>query len=195
MDKNGFGDEILEKIKQWEKARMSGAFSADQKKRMENISDEFSLEKVSNNSWNLIPYSVQRFEHKLKIRQPGEPVWSSFTFKNDNETQPLQFILTTKSTSVSAITLEIDNFKKLQLNISIGQDQYLKYEGGKEAVLYDKSWNKIKSIPVDQEAMTLNKGVHEIKVDCKFSAKEEASLKLEMKTAGDKELVQMSEIP
>ena len=194
VDKNGFGDEILEKIKQWEKARMSGAFSADQKKRMENISDEFSLEKVSNNSWNLIPYSVQRFEHKLKIRQPGEPVWSSFTFKNDNETQPLQFILTTKSTSVSAITLEIDNFKKLQLNISIGQDQYLKYEGGKEAVLYDKSWNKIKSIPVDQEAMTLNKGVHEIKVDCKFSAKEEASLKLEMKTAGDKELVQMSEI-
>ncbi|WP_339708413.1 hypothetical protein [uncultured Kriegella sp.] len=192
VEKNGFGDEILEKIKQWEKARMAGAFSVDQKKRMENISDEFSLEKVSDNSWNLIPYLVQRFEHNLKIRQPGEPVWSSFSFKNANETQPLQFILTTKSTSVSAITLEIDNFKKVQLNISIGQDEYLKYDGGKEAVLYDKSWNKIKSIPLNQEAITVNKGVHEIKVDCEFSATEDASLKLELKTAGNIELVQIN---
>ena len=192
VEKNGFGDEILEKIKQWEKARMAGAFSVDQKKRMENISDEFSLEKVSDNSWNLIPYLVQRFEHNLKIRQPGEPVWSSFSFQNNNDTQPLQFILTTKNTSVSAITLEIDNFKKVELNITIGLDEYLKYEGGNEAVLYDKSWNMIKSVSIDPEVMTISKGVHEIKVDSKFSAKEEAALKLEMKTAGNKELIQIS---
>lgn len=45
---------------------------------MENIKAEFSLETVSDGVWNLIPVEVKRFEHKLIIRQPGEPVWSTF---------------------------------------------------------------------------------------------------------------------
>jgi len=189
VDKNGFGDVILEKIKQWEKARLSGAFSLEQKKRMENINDEFSLEKVSENSWNLIPYAVQRFEHELKIRQPGEPVWSVFQYKNEFASQPMQFILTTKNSKVSGITIEIDDFKKVELDISIDKGENLKYDGGNEVVLYDKSWNRIKSIPVDPEKLNITNGDHKIKVDCTFSDKEEASLKLEIKTAGIPEKV------
>jgi len=189
VNKNGFGDEILEKIKEWEKARLGGAFSVEQKKRMENIKDEFSLEKVSENSWNLIPYAVQRFEHELKIRQPGEPVWSVFQYKNNFSTQPMQFILTTKNTKVSGITIEIDDFKKIDLDISIDKGENLKYDGGNEAVLYDKSWNRIKSIQVDSEILAIGSGDHKIKVNCTFSAKEEASLKLEIKTAGNPEKV------
>lgn len=191
VEKNGFGDEILERIKQWEKARMGGAFSQEQKKRMENIKDEFSLETISENNWNLIPFSVQRFEHKYKVRQPGEPVWSTFSFKNDNDEQPMQFILTTKNILVSDITLELDDFKKVELNISVKKDQNLKYDGGNEVVLYDKSWNKIKSIPLDAEKMKVSTGDHKIKVDCKFTVTEEASLKLELKTAGKPEQVKI----
>lgn len=187
--KNGFGNEILEKIKQWERARMSNSFSPDQKKRMEDIKNEFSLKTVSENSWNLIPFDVTRFEHQLKIRQPGEPVWTEFSLNNENKEQPLQFILTTKNTSVSNIVLEFDNFKKIDLNITLSPKQYLKYAVGNEAVLYDETWNKIKSIPIDFQKMTISKGEHKIKVDCVFSAKENASLKLELKTEGEPEKI------
>src|SRR5690606_4460385 len=118
-DKNGLGDKILEKIKQWERARKTNAFSTEQKKRMENIKNEFSLEAISDNSWDLIPYSVWRFEHKAMIVQPGQPVWSTFTFKNENTEQPLQFILSTANATASQITVEIDDFKKNELNISL----------------------------------------------------------------------------
>ncbi len=192
VDKNGFGDEILEKIKQWEIARMGKAFSAEQKKRMENIKAEFTLESVSEGKWNLFPYHVQRFEHKLIIRQPGEPVWSTFNFNNTHEAQPLQFILTTtNNTSVSNVFIEIDDFKKIDMNISIAPNQNLKYEGGTEVVLYDKSWNKVKSIKIDPSKLLLSKGDHKIKIDCKFSGSENASLKLEMKTKGKGELISL----
>ncbi|MCM4153676.1 hypothetical protein DHD05_18955 [Arenibacter sp. N53] len=189
VNKNGFGDEILEKIKEWEKARLGGAFSVEQKKRMENIKDEFSLEKVSEDSWNLIPFAVQRFEHELKIRQPGEPVWSVYQYKNEFATQPMQFILTTKNTKVSGISIELDDFKKIDLDITIDKGENLKYDGGNEVVLYDKSWNRVKSILIDPEKLKISSGDHKIKVDCIFSAKEEASLKLEIKTAGNPEKV------
>ena len=189
VNKNGFGDEILEKIKQWEEARLGGAFTDEQKKRMENINDEFSLERISETSWGLTPYSVQRFEHELKIRQPGESVWSVFDYKNIFSSQPLQFILTTKNTTASRISIEIDDFKKIELDISIQKGENLKYNGGTEVVLYDKSWNRIKSIQVDPEKFMVSTGDHKIKVDCTFSAKEEAGLKLEIKTAGKQEKV------
>lgn len=191
VSKNGFGDEILEKIKQWEKARLGGAFTDGQKKRMENIKDEFSLITVSENSWDLTPYSVHRFEHELKIRQPGEPVWSVFDYENEFSSQPMQFILTTKNTTVSGISIEIDDFKKIELDISLGKGENLKYNGGSEVVLYDKSWNRIKGIPIDPEKLFVGSGDHKIKVDCNFSDKEEASLKLEIKTAGNPEKVEI----
>jgi hypothetical protein len=189
VNKNGFGEQILEKIKQWERARLGGAFTEDQKKRMENINVEFSLQKVSESSWNLTPFSVQRFEHELKIRQPGEPVWSVFDYGNIFSDQPLQFILTTKNTSVSGISIEIDDFKNIELDISINKGENLKYDGGNEIVLYDTSWNRIKGIPVNPEKFIVSTGNHKIKVDCTFSAREEASLKLEIKTAGIPEKV------
>ncbi len=194
VGKNGFAEEILEKIKQWEKARISNAFSVDQKKRMEDIKGEFTLENISENTWNLIPFSVQRFEHKFRIRQPGEPVLTSFSFRNEHSEQPLQFILkTTNGTAASDITIEIDDFKKINLKVLIQKNQYLKYTGGNVAVLYDESWNKIKDIQIDPDKLTVGKGDHKIKVDCKFSGSDESSLKLELKTAGFPEKVTVKE--
>ena len=190
VDKNGFGDEILEKIKQWEIARMGQAFSVDQKKRMENIKAEFTLEPITEGKWNLFPYNVHRFEHKLIVRQPGEPVWSTFNFSNIYKKQPLQFILTTTNNSAaSKLFIEIDDFKKIELDFTIAPNQNLKYDGGNEIVLYDTSWNKIKTISIDREKFLLSSGNHKIKIDCKFSGSENASLKLELKTIGSPEMV------
>ena len=192
VKKNGFGNEILEKIAQWEKARLGGAFSIDQKKRMEDIKAEFSLETLGKGKWNLIPYHLQRFEHKFRVRQPGEPIWSTFDFNNMNGEQALQFILTTTNESTASnISIEIDNYKKIALPLKLGPNQNLKYDGEKEVVLYDKSWNKIKSIFIDTEKLTLGKGEHKIKIDCVFTGSDKASLKLELKTKGTPESVSL----
>ena len=188
--RNGFGDQILEKIKQWEKARMAGAFSAAQKKRMENIRDEFSLVTVAENSWNLIPWTVQRIEHLMKVRQPGEPVGTTLVFENNHERQPLQFILhTTEGASVSAITFELNHSKTVTLDIILAPDQFLKYDGGREAVLYDNTWNELQRIPVEADQWVVGSGSQTIVVDCRFVGKEGAGLKLELKTAGEREPV------
>ncbi len=193
VEKNGFGNEILEKIKQWELARMGKAFTSEQKKRMENIKAEFTLETISEGKWNLIPYHVQRFEHKLIIRQPGEPVWSTFYFTNTYEKQPLQFILTTTNkSSASNLFIEIDDFKKIDLDITLEPGENLKYEGGKEVVLYDKSWNRLESIRIDPDKFNLTKGSHKIKIDCTFDDTENSSLKLELKTIGLPELISLN---
>jgi len=194
IKRNGYGDEIVEKIKLWEKARMSGAFSQDQKKRMENVDNEFSLETISSNSWKLIPYTVKRFEHKSRERQPGEPVWSSFDFININEKQPLQFILnTTNGATATDISIEIDDYKKTVLAITLTPGQYLKYDGHGKLILYNKSWNKRKEVLIDKENLVLGKGSHNIKVDCQFSGNQEnASLKLEFRTAGVPENVSLN---
>ncbi|MCG2460726.1 hypothetical protein K8352_08200 [Flavobacteriaceae bacterium F89] len=188
-DKNGLGEEILDKIKQWERARKADVFSPEQKKSMENIENEFSLEALSDDSWNLVPYSVWRFEHKAMIVQPGQPVWSTFTFKNGHKAQPLQFILSSVNAIASHIAVEIDDFKKNELNISLAPGQYLKYTGGNEAVLYDKTWHKIKSIAMDPQQWNVGKGDIKIKVDCQFSDEGDAALKLELKTSGPPEKV------
>lgn len=90
------------------------------------------------------------------------------------------------------LLFEVGNFKKIDLKVSINEGEYLKYDGGNEAVLYDRSWNKIIAIPLDSENMTIGKGTHKIKVDCTFlSGKENASLKLEIKTSGKSEQVRI----
>jgi hypothetical protein len=140
----------------------------------------------------LRPYHVERFEHKYRIRQPGEPVWSTFNFENTYEDQPLQFIITTTNkSSASNLFIEIDDFKKIDLDITIGPNQNLKYDGGNDIVLYDKSWNEIKSISINPDKFILSKGSHEIKIDCKFDSTEDVSLKLELKTIGSPELVSL----
>ena len=192
VEENGFGDAMLEKIKQWEIARMSNAFSPDQKKRMEDIKAEFSLETVTAGNWNLIPINVQRFEHKKIVRQPGEPVWSTFDFDNVYDEQGLQFILTTANNcKVSKLMIEIDDFKTIELPVSIAPGQNLKYSGGKEVILYDGSWNKIKAIQIDPSKLSLSTGAHKIKIDCTFEGTENSSLKLELKTVGPKEKVSL----
>jgi hypothetical protein len=185
---NGYGSEILEKIKQWEKARMNNAFSDDQKRRMEKIEDEFSLVQVDENAWELIPFKVKRYEHENKVRQPGEPVWSTFTYENIYEKQPLSFILSTsENANVSKINIEINNFKTIVLEVVLKANQYLKYEGGDVMVLYDKTWNTIKDYPVVKQDLEIGKGISQLKVGCKFTGSETASLKLEIKTKGPPE--------
>ena len=53
IEKNGNSDKILELIGDWEKLRLSDSFTEEQKEWMRATNNEFSLEKIKNNRWNL----------------------------------------------------------------------------------------------------------------------------------------------
>jgi len=188
-DQNGCGEEILGKIKEWEKARISGSFNTAQKKRMENIKNEFSLIPVDENQWVLIPYEVKRFEHQYRELQPGQPQWTSFTFTNPYREQGTGFILSAKLFTASDIVIEIDDFNKTELNVELKPAEYLKYTGGNEIIHYSENWHIKGRIPVDPAKFRISTGDHDFKLSCRFSGTDGAALRMELKTSGDEERV------
>jgi hypothetical protein len=47
-------NELLDAIREWETARLSMAFSDEQRERLKNPKNEFHLEKIAEGKWNLI---------------------------------------------------------------------------------------------------------------------------------------------
>ncbi len=106
---NGLGGAILDTIKEWEKARMSGVFTEPQKRRLQDIRQEFHLEALGTDSWNLYP--VYSSKHTLtRQMQPGQPMQAAWELDNPHGTQPLQFVVhISGDVPVSDVALEIDS--------------------------------------------------------------------------------------
>lgn len=165
---NGESELIIKAIREWEHARLSGAFPAELKKEMEHIANEYTLTEVTAESWNLYPYNVQRFKHNNVERQPGEPVVSSWKFNNTHDRQPIQFVIKGND-RISNISIEIANYSTINLDVTLETDQYLKYDGGEAVVVYDKSWNPVRSIIVDPAKMNIPTGEAALIFSCSFS--------------------------
>lgn len=115
---------------------------------------------------------------------------ATFEFENTTGKNNLQFILTAVDSDLSNITLELDNYKKVRLPISIESGQTLKYNGGITAILYSESWQKISEVSIDQSVFSINDGSHNINLDCSFSKEgKEPLAKLEVRIYGSAESV------
>lgn len=190
LKKNGFTDEILEAIGEWEKARMADVFSKEQRLRMEDINNEFHLEPLDENSWNLYQVHSFKFRHEKKIRQPGEPLYSTFEFENTTGDNSLEFILTAVDTDLSQITIELDNYKKVTLPVSLKNGQSLKYDTENGAILYDKNWQRISSLALDKSLFEVSDGTHSITFDAAFlNTGKEPVAKFEVRIYDDAEPV------
>ncbi len=167
VEQNGTSEQIITAIREWENARLSGAFSKELKLEMEHIANEYTLRQTSDDSWDLLPYNVQRFKHQNMIRQPGEPVISKWVFNNKYERQPIQFIL--KATDrISSISMEIANFSTVDIKTVLEKDEYIKYTGEEKVFIYDKNWNLQRSISVDSKSMTIPEGDSQVIFSCTF---------------------------
>lgn len=187
---NGSSDEIFALMNLWEKARLKGLFSKEQAKRMQDVSTEFHLEKSDNDILNLIQIYSSKFKHANKVRQPGEPLYSTFAFENPEKEQILGFIITAVGDDISNIEIELNQYKKLKLPFNIKNGQTLKFINGQTAVLYDKNWHKIDEKALDPAFFNLKKGKQELNFDCTFNnAESEATAKIELILKGNKETI------
>lgn len=194
IEKSGFKNELFSAIKEWQKARRSGAFTTAQKERFKNPKTEFHLVKKSENSWDLFPVSLHGgFEHKYRQLQTGEPVKSKFKVSNMNGVQPFRFYVTAaavegnKTATVSNIVIEVNNYQSIELNESLKAGDKL-FCDGKAIYLCDATWNKIKEIK-SAKLPQWSEGDNEITVSSDFSDNQAPVLKLEFKSVGKAEHV------
>ncbi len=189
LEKNGYTDEILSAIGEWEKARMADVFSEEQRLRMEDIGNEFHLETLAEDRWNLYHVYSHKFSHEKKVRQPGEPLYSSFEFENQTGDNTMQFILSAVDADLSNISLELNNYKKITLPIRLKNGQSLKYKGGKTATLFNENWQKIREIDLNID-LAIGNGDQTINLDCTFgNTGKEPKAKLEVRVVGKAEPV------
>ena len=194
LAENGNSDKILQIIGEWEKLRIAESFSEEQKEKMEDISNEFTLEKVNDNEWNLIQVYSSKFNHEMKVRQPGEPLYSTFNFTHFGDNNSLHFILSAVDGDVSDIIMEIDNYKEIKIPVVLKMGEHIKYIGGKKASVYDKNWKLINEFDFDSSLANITDGEHSVTVDCKFDKQgNKPMLKLELRTFGVKELVKLKQ--
>lgn len=185
---NGQSAEILKLISEWEKARMANAFTQDQKLRMQDINTDFSLETLGENRWNLRQIQSFKFKHEAKIRQPGEPLFSTFEFENKESDATMNFILTAQDADISEIKIEIDNSREVKVPVELAAGETLKYSGGKTAIVLDKFLVKKNEIELDQAIFRMNKGKHTLTFDCLFKNKtKEPEAKFEVRIQGKAE--------
>ena len=179
---NANSDKILELIGDWEKLRISDSFTEAQKEVMRDNTKEFSIEKVGFDEWNWQELQSEIFEHTKKVRQPGEPLYSKFQFDNIGKEQVASFSLTASNCKVSGITLELNNYKKIEMPVTLQDGQTLTFNKGSEVVLYNANWQIIDSIEVDFSDVILKNGENTISLDAVFDTSEkEAKLKLEIR--------------
>ena len=188
LEKNGNSEKILELIGLWEEARMTDIFTEEQKKRMEDINNEFHLKNLENNNWELYQIFSYKFKHEKKVRQPGEPLYSSYNFNNPAEEKSMSFIITAKDATVSGIKIEIDSYKELLIPVQLKAEESIKYTGGNKAIIYSPNWQKTVEININSSDFKVSKGEHTITFDCSFNNEgKEPLVKLEIRIIGKAE--------
>jgi len=190
IESNGHANAILGLLGQWEQARLSGAFTADQKQRMEDINNEFHLETGGDNEWMLFQVHSYKFRHEQKERQPGEPLYSEFHFDNPVQEQSVQFILTADGGTVREIRMEIDNYREVLLPVTLGDGETLQYSGGETAIHYSSNWTEVGEIPVSPSEIRVSPGEHVVIFDSVFQGGDEAAARLEIRLIGPAETIE-----
>jgi hypothetical protein len=190
IEQNQSADKILELIGDWEKLRIGSSFSERQKEKMRDTDIEFSIKKTSDNEWDLFTINAENYYHEKKVRQPGEPLHSNFTFNNIGNEQAINFILTAIDCDASQFTMEFNNYKKVKIPAALRKGQTLKYSGGNKAIVYGPNWQIIKEIDINSLNFKVIAGENSVAFDCKFdNAGKEASVKLEIRTFAEAEKI------
>ncbi|NRB64897.1 MAG: hypothetical protein HRU40_18065, partial [Saprospiraceae bacterium] len=194
VSRNGYGGQILDRIGDWEKLRLGGIFSDDQKERLRNTELEFELTRLSEGNWSLTEISSHKFQHEKKELQPGQPTFSSLEWDITYESQPLVFQMTADQADVSEIMLEVDQYKSISIPIILKEGQHIQHRGSGVVSVFSESWQLIQTVLVPELSYTLDQGKHSLTVDASFTpAGASPQLKVELRTVTNRE--QLSILP
>lgn len=197
MQKNGQTGLILDAIKQWETARLSGKFSTIQRERLRDPQGEFHLEAAGDDRWNLFPVTFSpTYEYAGEERQPGEPTRVEWEIDNSHHAQTIQFTLSVQSDAgTSEEDCVIDptfstGIQRVTFTGAVNTSQYLVFDGGNSANVYDINWNLLRTLPCNGKPPVLTPGKQSVQFDCRFSGEAKPLVNVTFKTLGNAELVE-----
>lgn len=182
-------DKILETIRNWEKARLGGAFSADQRQDLKNVSKEFRLKEIANNEWKLLAFQNHLFEFTKIELQPGQPTYTEWKFNNGSSEQPLRFVISLEgagavgdiSLDVVNSTLKITETLREGDELSLDENGKLTHYNDKGAILKERMIN---NIPI------IGTGPQTIQFDCNVESGN-PKVKFKLTLQGNEEMVKI----
>jgi hypothetical protein len=190
LEKNANTPAILNLIKEWEKARMADAFTIEQRIRMEDIANEFSLKPISPESWELRQVYSYKFQHTPKERQPGEPTSSTFTWELPVSGEGTSLVFSAVDTDVQNIQLEWNNYKTLEAPFRLKAGQYLCFTEDQTWILYDQNWKPVRQKKTEDSIGPDKAGSYSASLNAEFRRSgKEPRLKMEVRVKGQPELV------
>ncbi len=171
VESNPSGMILLDAIREWETARISGTFTNDLKERLKDSKNEFHLEKIKEKEWNL--YQIETsdpFIHEKLEKQPGEPTASSFSFGINSFQQKLRFNIEIKGKSGSASNFKIvfDNYAELNIPDELKLGETMICDGSGTIRIYDDKGKIRNSLDFAEKIPVLNVGKHKITFDAVF---------------------------
>lgn len=184
LEGNGFTDRILEAIGTWERARMAGAFSAEQRRQMEDVAREFHLETTGSAAWQLTEVYPHVARQEPGARQPGAPLSSTLAFDNPGDTQELHWILTAEGGIVSGCRLTLDDGDPFRPPVRLADGWSLRHEGGGAAMVHDPDNVPRDTVSVGAGTFRVAPGRHTIVLACDASPEDEAGVRLELRPRG-----------
>jgi hypothetical protein len=178
---NGDGEQILLAIREWERARLSGAFAEEQKLRLQKIENEFTLRSVGDKAWELVP--VASTKHRL-------PVTGSLqvSLSNPYETQPLQFIVQVPAGTVMENPTFSVGGASMEVKGAFAGPCALRYSGGGEISVCDGHWKEQRRVSV-VAPLVVATGAQQISVSGKVTGEKPAEIKVEFRLVGKAEPV------
>ena len=185
---------LLEAIREWERARTSGAFDGAQQARLKDPRNEFHLESTGDGAWTLRQYALSPvFVRERVERQPGEPTHTTWAFEQSWASQPLQFRLSLSGGTGGArnFSLRIDRYAELALPIALGAGESLVCDGTGTIRVYDADGKLRARHQLSAAPPVVSATMHSIELNSEFSGDEPPRIEVQFKGLGQPESVRV----
>ena len=183
FEKNGNTEQILALIGIWERARLQNIFPEETRELMEDVNNEFHLQKQDEDKFVLSRIYPFRATHLKKPGQPGEPDFTQLPLYNPGEEQIIAFIITSAKGKLVNPVLEIDGSRNITIPVVLNEEEHVKFNG-EFAEVYSAEWQLLKSISLDKNLLTISPGNHSLDVSCNFTGSE-GEMKVEVRLVGE----------
>lgn len=181
---NPIADELLDAIREWERARNGGAFSVQLQEKLKDPKQEFHLEKITEGQWRLDQFATSAvYMHEQTELQPGQPTYSTWDVDFPWTPQPLQFRLEVEGTAgtVSNARLNLDNYLDINLPLELQAGESLVSDGTNIVRIYDSKGKPKRTFNMERDAPSMQQGGHQLLMDADFSSDSDLIIRFQIK--------------
>ncbi len=171
LRKNPDSGLLLDTIREWEAARRSGAFSAEQRARLKDATREFHLSPAGRAGWLLYPYhDSAALSYMPAAREAGQPSGVQWRVQNNDGAQPVQFRLQVigEAGSIARPRFEVGG-AAFEIPVEMKGGETLVFDAEGNARVYDAKGIQTRTSSAGLRFPTLPGGTSVVGFDCAFS--------------------------